>query len=192
MARTIMVWRRFYWRLLCKAFIKPLLWFDMAAALLGIPLSLIWLCIPSWRNTLSPIAWAVPVAVFVACLVVGFVLSPYLLSKDEASEHARQSRLIETERDSLARRLAQLVGTWTAFSVDEQRTLNEYENKLATGLLEYDVPLPTRDILAQLSLQQIVHLEQHRVTSGSHEYDVGYWVLTDIGKQVLASRRNQL
>ena len=43
----------------------------------------------------------------------------------------------------------------------------------------------SRSVFDNLSLWGLAQLEQRRTASGPHQYDVGYWILTDLSKKVI-------
>ena len=69
--------------------------------------------------------------------------------------------------------------------VDGTKLLNELRLKLGNGLSEYDVAISDRPTLAELSIQGIVYKEQRRTASGPHQYDLGYWKMTEFGNRIM-------
>ena len=69
-------------------------------------------------------------------------------------------------------------------SNDEISVLRQYRLKLATGLSEYEPPVPIRPLFQELCIKGIIRLEQRLMSSGPHQFDRGFWVYTDRGKDV--------
>ena len=108
-------------------------------------------------------------------------LKPYLayLSKRPNVDEAEAEQVKDTDRvnDNIYRELNLMN--------NEIHVLNEYRLELTTGVLEYDVPMPTRHVFQELCLKGIVQVEQRLTYSGPHQHDQSYWILTGFGKEVI-------
>lgn len=87
--------RGFYWQWLCKAFPWPwsivqVLSF-IAASVFG---ALAWKY-PQWGGTLSILVWALPLGVFTATTLVGFILAPYYINKDTGKDKIKLAKELE-------------------------------------------------------------------------------------------------
>lgn len=58
-------------------------------------------------------------------------------------------------------------------------------DKLAVGMCECEASVQDKLVLTQLNLHKIVRLEQRQKASGLRMYDEGFWVLTELGKEVI-------
>ena len=58
-------------------------------------------------------------------------------------------------------------------------------DKLTVGMSEHEASVQDRLVLDQLNLHKIVQFEQRRKAKGPRMYDEGYWILTELGKEVI-------
>lgn len=79
--------RHFYRMWLAKTFIKPLLFVDLLAGLLAIIFGAIIYYHPEWGGTMNFLLWSIPLGIFAATIVVGFLLAPYYIYKGVEKKH---------------------------------------------------------------------------------------------------------
>ena len=77
------------------------------------------------------------------------------------------------------------VGIYTDCLVNITRILYRDKDKLAAGLLDREASVQDKLVLAQLNLRNIVKLEQRQRVAVRGSFDEGYWVLTELGKDVI-------
>lgn len=86
------------------------------------------------------------------------------------------------------------IGIYTDVPVNITRVLYHDKEKLAVGLFDGATSNMDKLVLSQLNLRKIVGLEQRkvRVYGSDNVRDEGYWVLTELGKDVvLYLQKNQ-
>jgi len=74
--------RQFCYLWFKKAFNKPLLWYQVVSALVSGISGVISYFNPQWNDTANLLMWAVPLFVFVATFVFGFIKAPYIIYKE--------------------------------------------------------------------------------------------------------------
>jgi len=79
------------------------------------------------------------------------------------------------------------VGIFVGHPVNITRILYALRGKLAIGLSDEVASEQDKLVLAQLNLRNIVQLEQRKVKvyGSDNVRDEGYWVLTELGKEVI-------
>ena len=77
------------------------------------------------------------------------------------------------------------MGIFSDVPVNITRILYKLRDKLNVGLSDYEASVQDKLVLSQLNLHKVVQLEQRRTASGPRMYDQGYWVLTELGKEVI-------
>ena len=72
--------------------------------------------------------------------------------------------------------------------INATKVLYQLRDMLAIGISVYEVQADTvvEAVVKQLNLRKIVQLEQRRKQDGTRQYDEGYWVRTERGKEVIS------
>ncbi len=93
----------------------------------------------------------------------------------------------QTEKGNIKQVVEELlnVGIYSDVPVNITRILYHDRDKLAGGLLDREVSVQDKRVLVQLSLRNIVKLEQRQRVVVRGPYDEGYWVLTELGNDVI-------
>jgi len=92
--------KSFYREWFKRAFTKPLLYVDLLAGFLAIVFAAISYFCPLGSSLMNLLAWAIPLGVFAASLVVGAVLAPYLIHKDEREKSDRLKAELDDVRST--------------------------------------------------------------------------------------------
>lgn len=129
------------------------------------------------------ITWAIGIGPLLAILgAVPLAISGWILKHDFGRSKAnyRGNQGIEQVVDEL-----KTIRIIDGRSGNITRILYHDREKLAVGLSNYETSVQDKLVLAQLNLRKIVKLEQRRTASGPRQYDEGFWVLTELGKEVI-------
>lgn len=134
------------------------------------------------------IAWVLPFAVVFGAIWLGFWLKR-LTEKPSipATNIKAEQKPNQSKADDIATIVEELrsLSIFDGIPIDATTVLYQLREQLAVGISEYQVQVIERPILAQLALRKIVQLEQRRKASGPRQYDEGYWILTEFGKEVI-------
>ena len=125
------------------------------------------------------------------CIWIGATARASVKQRDEARELVEQQRKREDELsrhsdvETVIGELKSLVVSDDSDKGDVIEVLYSLKNRLVSGVIENETSVQERTALTQLGLYRIVQLEQRRKSSGPRMFDIGYWILTNLGRRVI-------
>jgi uncharacterized Tic20 family protein len=144
-----------------------------------------------------PVLQSFPIWGWLLLLIIGLLFAPFFaFHKLRKEKDVIEKRIKEIKGYDIETVIADLlsVGIYSDMPINITRILYHDREQLAVGLSNDSggVTTMTNLVLQQLNIRKIVQLEQRkeRIYGSDNVQDKGYWILTELGKNVILYLQN--